>query len=303
MRVLVTGGAGFIGSAVCHSLIARGACVINVDKLTYAANPRSLDAIAHDPRYAFERHDICDRAAMDAVLAKHQPTAVLHLAAESHVDRSITGAAAFIDTNITGTYHLLEAARHYWTGLSSAQRAAFRFVHVSTDEVYGSRGADGHFHEDTPYRPSSPYSASKAASDHLAQAWHRTYGLPVIVSNCSNNYGPRQFPGRLLPPTILTALAGGSPTRAGVDPPRPPPAPPLPPGPPRRKLITFVTDRPGHDQRYAIDASKARRELGWKPARHFEDGLEQTVQWYLDNRAWWEPLHTRVYGGGRLGLL
>jgi len=207
MRVLVTGGAGFIGSAVCHALVKRGAFVVNVDKLTYAANPRSLDAIAHHPHYAFERHDICDRAAMDAVLAEYQPTAMLHLAAESHVDRSISGAAPFIDTNITGTYHLLEAARHYWAGLAAAPRAAFRFVHVSTDEVYGSLGADGRFHEDTPYRPSSPYSASKAASDHLAQAWHRTYGLPVIVSNCSNNYGPRQFPEKLIPLIILKAAA------------------------------------------------------------------------------------------------
>jgi dTDP-glucose 4,6-dehydratase len=347
MRVLVTGGAGFIGSAVCHALLARGACVINVDKLTYAANPRSLDAIARDPRYAFERHDICDRAAMDAVLAKHQPTAVLHLAAESHVDRSITGAAAFIDTNIAGTYHLLEAARHYCAGLAPSERTAFRFVHVSTDEVYGSLGADGHFHEDTPYRPSSPYSASKAASDHLAQAWHRTYGLPVIVSNCSNNYGPRQFPEKLIPLTIVKALAGealpvygdGSNVRdwlhvedhaagliALLERGRPGERYNfggesectnlavvehicatldrlMPAGTPRRKLITFVTDRPGHDQRYAIDASKARRELDWKPRRHFEAGLAQTVQWYLANRAWWEPLQARVYGGERLGLL
>jgi dTDP-glucose 4,6-dehydratase len=347
MRVLVTGGAGFIGSAVCHALVQRGAFVVNVDKLTYAANPRSLDAIAREPHYAFERRDICDRAAMDAVLAKYQPTAVLHLAAESHVDRSISGAAPFIDTNISGTYHLLEAARHYWAGLASAPRAAFRFVHVSTDEVYGSLGADGRFHEDTPYRPSSPYSASKAASDHLAQAWHRTYGLPVIVSNCSNNYGPRQFPEKLIPLTILKAVAnealpvygdgsnvrdwlhvedhaagllalvergqpgerynfGGESERSNLavveqicsilD--RLAPA-----ATPRRKLITFVTDRPGHDQRYAIDAAKARRELSWKPSRHFEVGLEQTVHWYLENRAWWEPLQARVYGGERLGLL
>jgi dTDP-glucose 4,6-dehydratase len=347
MRVLVTGGAGFIGSAVCHALVARGASVVNVDKLTYAANPRSLDTIAHDPRYAFERLDICDRAGMDAALAKHRPTAVLHLAAESHVDRSITGAAAFIDTNIAGTYHLLEAARHYWAGLSSAARATFRFVHVSTDEVYGSLGADGRFHEDTPYRPSSPYSASKAASDHLAQAWHRTYGLPVIVSNCSNNYGPRQFPEKLIPLTTLKALAGdalpvygdGSNVRdwlhvedhaaglitllergrpgerynfggesectnlavvehicATLD-------RLMPAGTPRRKLITFVTDRPGRDQRYAIDASKAQRELFWKPRRHFEAGIDQTVHWYLENRAWWEPLQARVYRGERLGLL
>jgi dTDP-glucose 4,6-dehydratase len=347
MRVLVTGGAGFIGSAVCHALLARGAFVINVDKLTYAAHPRSLDAIANDPHYTFERLDICDRAGMDAVFAKYQPTAVLHLAAESHVDRSITGAAAFIETNIAGTYHVLEAARQYCAGLAPARRAALRFVHVSTDEVYGSLGDDGRFHENTPYRPSSPYSASKAASDHLAQAWHRTYALPVIVSNCSNNYGPRQFPEKLIPLTILKALAGealpvygdGSNVRdwlhvedhaAGlitlIERGRPGERYNfggesersnlavvehicatldrlVPAGRPRRKLISFVTDRPGHDQRYAIDASKARGELSWKPRRHFEAGLEQTVQWYLDNRAWWEPLRARGYGGERLGLL
>jgi dTDP-glucose 4,6-dehydratase len=284
---------------------------------------------------------------MDAVLAKHQPTAVLHLAAESHVDRSITGAAAFIDTNIAGTYHLLEAARHYCAALSPARREAFRFVHVSTDEVYGSLGAEGRFHEDTPYRPSSPYSASKAASDHLAQAWHRTYGLPVIVSNCSNNYGPRQFPEKLIPLTILKALAGealpvygdganvrdwlhvedhaaglmaliergrpGERYNFGGDSERTNLAVVehicatldrlVPAARPRRELIAFVTDRPGHDRRYAIDASKVRRELGWQPRQSFEAGLERTVRWYLDNRPWWEPLRARVYGGERLGLL
>jgi dTDP-glucose 4,6-dehydratase len=347
MRVLVTGGAGFIGSAVCHALVERGAFVVNVDKLTYAANPRSLELIARDPHYAFERLNICDRAAMEAVLAKHQPTAVLHLAAQSHVDRSITGAAAFIDTNIAGTYQLLEAARQYWAGLAPARREGFRFIHVSTDEVYGSLGAEGRFHEDTPYRPSSPYSASKAASDHLAQAWHRTYGLPVIVSNCSNNYGPRQFPEKLIPLTILKALAGealpvygdGSNVRDwlhvedhaaglvaliergrpgerynfGGDSERTNLAVVehicamldrlMPAARPRRELITFVTDRPGHDHRYAIDATKVRRELGWQSRQNFEAGLERTVQWYLDNRPWWEPLQARVYGGERLGLL
>src|SRR5437588_11130999 len=208
MRVLVTGGAGFIGSAICRLLVGRGTSVVNVDKLTYAANPRSLDAVAHSPYYSFERLDIADRTAMDAIFAKYQPDAVLHLAAESHVDRSITAAATFIETNVVGTYQLLEAARHYHARLSSAQRERFRFVHVSTDEVFGSLGATGRFHENSPHRPSSPYSASKAASDHLAHAWHTTYGLPVVISNCSNNYGPCQFPEKLIPLVILKALAG-----------------------------------------------------------------------------------------------
>jgi dTDP-glucose 4,6-dehydratase len=347
MRVLVTGGMGFIGSAVCRALVGRDIFVVNVDKLTYAANPRSLDVLANNPRYAFERLDICDRAAMDAVLAKYEPTAVLHLAAESHVDRSIAGAAAFLDTNIAGTYQLLEAARHYCATLAPDRRDRFRFVQVSTDEVYGSLGATGRFREDTAYRPSSPYSASKAASDHLAHAWHTTYGLPVIVSNCSNNYGPRQFPEKLIPLTILKALAGealpvygdganvrdwlhvedhaaglialiergrpGERYNFGGDSERANLAVVehictvldriVPAAAPRRALITFVADRPGHDRRYAIDASKARRELGWQPRESFENGLEGTIRWYLDNRPWWEPLRERVYGGERLGLL
>jgi dTDP-glucose 4,6-dehydratase len=347
MCVVVTGGAGFIGSAVCRELVGRGVSVVNVDKLTYAANPRSLDSIARDPHYDFERVDICDRAGMDAVFAKYRPSAVLNLAAESHVDRSISGPAAFLDTNIAGTYQLLEAARGYWTRLAPGLRDAFRFVQVSTDEVYGSLSAVGRFQEDTPYRPSSPYSASKAASDHLAHAWHRTYGLPVIVSNCSNNYGPRQFPEKLIPLTILKALAGealpvygdGSNVRDwlhvedhaaglitllergrpgerynfGGDSERTNLAVVegictvldrlVPATRPRHALIAFVADRPGHDQRYAVDASKARRELGWQPRETFETGLERTIRWYLDNRAWWEPLHERIYGGERLGLL
>lgn len=348
MRVLVTGGAGFIGSAVCRRLVGEyGAAVVNVDKLTYAANPRSLDPIAADPRYAFEQADVCDRAALDALFARYQPSGVIHLAAESHVDRSITGSAAFIDTNFVGTYHLLEAARHYFDQLAPERRAQFRVVHVSTDEVYGSLGAEGLFREDTPYQPSSPYSASKAASDHLAHAWFTTYGLPVIVSNCSNNYGPYQFPEKLIPLTILNGIEGkplpvygrgtnvrdwlyvddhadglitlltnarpgekynfgGNSERTNLDVvelicdilDRVMPAPEE-----RRSLIKFVADRPGHDLRYAIDASKARRELGWAPRGTFEHGIEQTVRWYLDNRAWWAPSRTHVYTGERLGLV
>lgn len=348
MRVMVTGGAGFIGSAVCRRLLRDyGIPVINVDRLTYAANLHSLDTIANDSRYSFERADICDRAALDAIFSKYSPTAVIHLAAESHVDRSITGAAAFINTNVVGTYQMLEAAQHYYGQLAPDRRAGFRFVHVSTDEVYGSLGGEGRFCEDTPYQPSSPYSASKAASDHLALAWFKTYGLPVIVSNCSNNYGPYQFPEKLIPLTILNAIEGkslpvygrgsnirdwlyvddhaeglislllrgrpgekynfgGDCERANLS------VVELicdildrtAPGPkPRRSLIRFVTDRPGHDLRYAIDASKARRDLGWTPSKTFEEGIERTVHWYLENRPWWEPSRASVYKGTRLGLL
>lgn len=347
MRVLVTGGAGFIGSAVCRLLVSRyGISVVNLDKLTYAANPRSLDSIAGDRRYAFECADICDRSALDAIFAKYSPTAVIHLAAESHVDRSITGASAFIDTNFVGTYQLLEAAKQYYAGLTPDRRASFRLVHVSTDEVYGSLGAEGRFCEDTPYRPSSPYSASKAASDHLAHAWFKTYGLPVIVSNCSNNYGPYQFPEKLIPLVILNAIEGkalpvygqgtnvrdwlyvedhaeglitllskgqpGEKYNFGGDSERTNleviericstldevnPA-----SQPRRSLIKFVADRPGHDLRYAIDASKAHRELGWRPRQTFDDGIEKTVHWYLENNAWWGPSRQTVYKGERLGL-
>lgn len=347
MRVLVTGGAGFIGSAVCRSLVLqKGAAVINVDKLTYAANPASLAPIQGLKSYLFEQQDICDREAMDFVFSSYQPDAVIHLAAESHVDRSITGSSAFIATNIVGTYALLEAARKYYEGLSAPRRKRFRFVHVSTDEVYGSLGPADYFREDTPYRPSSPYSASKAASDHLALAWFRTYGLPVIVSNCSNNYGPFQFPEKLIPLTILNAIErkslpvygdgrnvrdwlhvedhaagltlllegkpgekynfGGDSERSNLDVvsqicdvvDR------LYPGPAtRRSMIIFVPDRPGHDARYAIDASKARRELGWRPTRTFEEGLAETVAWYLKSRAWWERTRSGVYDGSRLGLL
>ena len=348
MRVLVTGGAGFIGSAVCRYL--RNACgdeVVNVDKLTYAANPASLAELDDDPGYRFFRADICDRPAMERIFAETEPDAVMHLAAESHVDRSITGAADFVTTNIVGTYQLLEAARAYWQGLDAAARAAFRFLHVSTDEVYGSLGAEGLFTEQTAYDPSSPYSASKASSDHLALAWHRTYGLPVVLSNCSNNYGPYQFPEKLIPLMILNGLegrplpvygnganirdwlyvddharalhlimtrgragekynVGGRNERTNLE---------VvericalldtyaPTATPHRDLIAFVTDRPGHDARYAIDAAKTEGELGWKALETFDTGLEKTVAWYVDGEAWWGPVRERRYAGERLGLL
>lgn len=347
MRVLVTGGAGFIGSAVCRQLVLEaGAAVVNVDKLTYAANLASLASIDGTSRYRFEQHDICDQEAITRLFDKWEPSAVIHLAAESHVDRSITGSATFIGTNIVGTYTLLEAARRFYDGLPSPQRKQFKFIHVSTDEVYGSLGPLGVFREDTPYRPSSPYSASKAASDHLALAWYKTYGLPVIVSNCSNNYGPFQFPEKLIPLTILNAIEykslpvygdgsnvrdwlyvddhaaglirllfegkpgerynfGGNCERSNLDVVteicdvldrlRPGPAA-------RRSLIEFVPDRPGHDARYAIDASKAHRELGWQPARSFEQGLAETVEWYLTSSGWWARARNMVYDGSRLGL-
>lgn len=346
MKIVVTGGAGFIGSAVCRHLVRDlGHTVINVDKLTYAGNLASLREIEDSPLYNFEQADICDRAAMDAIFRKYQPDGVMHLAAESHVDRSITGAADFIQTNIVGTFVLLEAARDYWNGLTDDAKAAFRFLHVSTDEVYGSLGADGLFHETTPYDPSSPYSASKASADHLANAWHETYGLPVVISNCSNNYGPYHFPEKLIPLVTLNALdgkelpvygdgsnirdwlfvedhakalfiimttgrlgekynVGGRNERTNLhvveticdilDELRPA-------NRPRRELITFVTDRPGHDARYAIDATKLEDELGWRAEENFESGIRKTIEWYLDNEWWWGPL--RDVAGERRGLL
>lgn len=348
MKIVVTGGAGFIGSAVCRHLVRdTDAAVINVDKLTYAANLRSLDPIANSPRYSFVRADICDREVMDAVFAKYEPDAVMHLAAESHVDRSINGSDDFIRTNVLGTHCLLEAARAYWMKLPAERAQKFRFLHVSTDEVYGSLGPDGAFVETTAYDPSSPYSASKAAADHLASAWFRTFGFPMVISNCSNNYGPYHFPEKLIPLVILNALEGkplpvygdGSNVRDwlyvedharalhlilergqlgekynvggrnersnlsvvqgicdSLD--RLVPADAA-----RRRLITFVKDRPGHDHRYAIDASKLESELGWRAQEDFDSGLEKTVRWYLDNRAWWEPLRRGVYAGERLGLV
>ncbi|MEZ5924852.1 MAG: dTDP-glucose 4,6-dehydratase [Hyphomicrobiaceae bacterium] len=347
MRILVTGGAGFIGSALCrHLVLGTAATVLNVDKLTYAANLESLLPVAGHPRYAFARADICDRPAMSRLLEDFAPDALIHLAAESHVDRSIDGSRAFIDTNILGTYTLLEAARVYWSGLDRSRRRTFRFLQVSTDEVYGSLGETGLFTETTAYDPSSPYSASKAASDHLAMAWHRTYGLPVVVSNCSNNYGPYHFPEKLIPLMILNGLeekplpvygdgqqvrdwlfvedhvralvmiaargrpgesynVGGGNERTNLavvqavadllD--RYAPAACT-----RRDLIAHVADRPGHDRRYAIDAGKLERELGWRSRESFETGIDATVRWYLANRWWWEPLRHRVYDGGRLGL-
>jgi dTDP-glucose 4,6-dehydratase len=348
VKIVVTGGAGFIGSAVCRYLVRETqAHVVNVDKLTYAANLRSLEPIAHNPRYTFIRADICDREAMDAVMRAHRPDSVMHLAAESHVDRSINGSDAFIRTNVLGTHCLLEAARAYWMTLPAEQGQNFRFLHVSTDEVYGSLGPDGAFSESTAYDPSSPYSASKAAADHLAVAWFRTYGLPVIISNCSNNYGPFHFPEKLIPLVILNALEGkplpvygdGSNVRdwlyvedharaLHMITSRGRPGEKynvgggnersnlsvvesicdildalLPQAESRRRLITFVTDRPGHDQRYAIDARKAERELGWRAVESFDSGLVKTIRWYLDNRSWWEPLRHSVYVGERLGLI
>ncbi len=348
MRILVTGGAGFIGSAVCRHLIQRtNAEVVNVDKLTYAGNPNSLKTIDDDRRYRFVRADICDETRISELFAESVPDAVINLAAESHVDRSITGSRAFVETNIVGTYTLLEVARRYWSGLGAEAKDDFRFLHVSTDEVYGSLGVDGFFTESTPYDPSSPYSASKASSDHLAMAWHRTYGLPVIISNCSNNYGPYHFPEKLIPLMILNAVEGeplpvygkgvnvrdwlyvedhakalyliltkgrpGETYNVGgrnehtnlevvqticriLDEIRPD-------GNPHDRLITFVPDRPGHDHRYAIDATKLEKEVGWRAEETFASGIRKAVFWYLENEWWWGPLRKTVYRGERIGLL
>jgi dTDP-glucose 4,6-dehydratase len=347
MRVLVTGGAGFIGSAVCrHFILELGHHIVVIDKLTYAGNLQSLSTVANNPRYAFEKHDICDVDAVDMVFAKYRPDAIVHLAAESHVDRSISGSDVFVKTNVLGTFVLLEAARRY-TASARKGPGDLRFLHVSTDEVYGSLGGDGFFSETTPYDPSSPYSATKAASDHLAKSWQRTYGLPVIVSNCSNNYGPYHFPEKLIPLVILNALdrkplpvygdgsnirdwlfvedharalgvilatgqpghtynVGGRNERTNIDVVRQICSwmDRLRPGnAPCHELITFVTDRPGHDRRYAIDATKLETDLGWRARETFETGIEKTVRWYLDRSDWWKPLRDSVYSGERLGLV
>ncbi len=347
MRVLVTGGAGFIGSELVRQLVTRhGAEVLTVDKLTYAGTLESLKAVDNAPNHRFLRADVCDRVAMERAFDEFRPTRVMHLAAESHVDRSLTGSAAFVETNLVGTYTLLEAARGHFERLDDEARVDFRFLHVSTDEVYGSLGADGLFTEETRYDPSSPYSASKAGADHLATAWHRSYGLPVVISNCSNNYGPYHFPEKLIPLTILNALEGkplpvygdgrqvrdwlyvGDHARALVaiaDRGRPGQKYNVggrnersnlevvtaiceildrlvPAARPRADLITHVADRPGHDRRYAIDASKVEAELGWRAEETFDSGLEKTVRWYLDNEWWWGPLRRSTYAGERLGL-
>ena len=353
MKILITGGAGFIGSAVVRHVIKNTAdSVVNVDKLTYAGNLESLSDVSTDKHYAFEQVDICDRAELDRIFAEHKPDAVMHLAAESHVDRSIDSAGEFIQTNIVGTFTLLEATRSYWQQLPSEKKDAFRFHHISTDEVYGDlHGTDDLFTETTPYSPSSPYSASKASSDHLVRAWLRTYGLPTIVTNCSNNYGPYHFPEKLIPLMILNALdgkslpvygngmqirdwlfvedharalykvvtegkvgetynIGGHNEKANIEVVRTicslleELAPNKPAGVARYEdLITYVTDRPGHDVRYAIDAAKINRELGWKPKETFESGIRKTVEWYLSHQEWCQHVLDGSYRLERLGSL
>ncbi len=345
--LLVTGGAGFIGGNFVHFAIRQGARILNLDKLTYAGNLDTLASLMHHPRHRFVRGDIGDAGLVRGLLAEHRPDALVNFAAESHVDRSIDGPAAFIETNVVGTFNLLDCARDYWSGLAGEARDGFRFLHVSTDEVYGSLGPEGRFSETTPYAPNSPYSASKAASDHLVRAWHHTYGLPVLTTNCSNNYGPYQFPEKLLPLMILKALGGeplpiygdggnvrdwlyvedhcraiwrvleggrtgevynvgGHSERTNLEvvdalcallDERLPDSPHRPHG----RLKTFVADRPGHDRRYAIDATKLHGELGWAPQESFESGLRRTLDWYLANREWSQRVMDGSYRGERLG--
>jgi dTDP-glucose 4,6-dehydratase len=347
MKILITGGAGFIGSAVVRRAIADGHQVVNLDKLTYSANLENVASVAANPAYAFEQADICDEAAVRAIFARHKPDAVMHLAAESHNDRAIEGPLDFVRTNVMGTAVLLEAARAHWNGLPDDKKAAFRFHHVSTDEVFGALGEDGEFTEATPYDPNSPYSSSKAGADHLARAWGRTYGLPVVLTNCSNNYGPFQFPEKLIPTVITRALEGksipvygdgrqvrdwlhvddhaealllviqkgrlgetycigGDATKRNIEVIRM-----LcehldgmaPANTPHADKIAFVTDRPGHDFRYAIDASKLQRELGWTPRMPLLEGLEDTVRWYVDNVDWVDGIRRRGFQSERLGLV
>ncbi|MFT6926874.1 MAG: dTDP-glucose 4,6-dehydratase [Psychromonas sp.] len=352
MKILVTGGAGFIGSAVIRNIIKNTKdSVINVDKLTYAGNLESLSEISDNERYSFEQVDICDRAELDRIFEKYQPDAVMHLAAESHVDRSIDGPAEFIETNIIGTYQLLEATRQYWNQLETSRKEAFRFHHISTDEVYGDlEGPEDLFTETTPYAPSSPYSASKASSDHLVRAWQRTYGLPTLITNCSNNYGPYHFPEKLIPLVIINALEGkplpvygngmqirdwlyvedharalykvvsegvvgetynigGHNEKSNIDVVKTicTLLKELVPNKPDgvdfyQDLITYVKDRPGHDLRYAIDATKMSKELNWTPTETFESGIRNTVQWYLNNKEWWTRVLDGSYTGERLGI-
>lgn len=350
MRIFVTGGAGFIGSAVVRRIIeTRSWHVVNIDKLTYAGNLESLVSVSKSPRYTFTQTDICDRASLNSLFELHKPDGVIHLAAESHVDRSIDGPGDFIQTNIVGTYTLLEAARAYWLKLDASKKNAFRFHHISTDEVFGSLGETGLFTEETPYKPNSPYSASKAASDHLVRAWHETYGIPTVTTNCSNNYGPYHFPEKLIPLMILNALdgktlpvygkgdnvrdwlyvadhaealltvfangqtgatynVGGRSERQNIEVVRLicvllDQLKPRLDSQSYASQIQFVVDRPGHDRRYAIDASKIEQELGWKPAETFESGIEKTVKWYLNNLDWCRRVQSGTYARERLGLV